>query len=95
MKSETIAIKPTLYDLHPTVTKYRFSVKCQKPGGDFGQAALNIQLNRPPQPGTCVITPKASTLTWEGTGAFNVKCSGWQDDNGIAGFTFYSNTTLI
>ncbi|XP_071105701.1 polycystin-1-like [Haliotis cracherodii] len=90
MKSETIAIKPTMYDLHPVVTKYRFSVKCQKPGGDFGQAALNIQLNRPPQPGTCVITPKASTLTWEGTGAFNVKCSGWQDDNGIAGFTFYS-----
>ncbi|XP_046550065.1 uncharacterized protein LOC124259887 isoform X2 [Haliotis rubra] len=90
MKSQTIGINPTLYDIHANVTRYRFSVKCAQPGGDEGQAALNINLNRPPQPGTCVISPQSSTLTWEGTGAFNVKCSGWHDGDGIAGFTFYS-----
>ncbi|XP_046550026.1 uncharacterized protein LOC124259854 [Haliotis rubra] len=89
MKTETIAIQPSLYKLHPDVKKYRFSCKCRQGDGDYGKASLNIDLNPPPQPGSCVLSPRNGTIGLDNNSPFNVKCSGWKDETEIVEYKFF------
>ncbi|XP_067670970.1 uncharacterized protein [Haliotis asinina] len=89
MKTDTIAILPSLYKLHPDVKKYRFSCKCRQGDGDNGKASLNIDLNPPPQPGNCELSPRNGTIGLDNNSPFNVKCSGWTDETEIVEYKFF------
>lgn len=82
-----IAIRKELFDLNPDVTQYQVSISATTSAGDSGTAFTNLILNKPPSGGTCSITPKVGTVLQ--TQKFDITCSGWTDDDGIAEYQMY------
>ncbi|XP_071129607.1 polycystin family receptor for egg jelly-like isoform X3 [Mytilus edulis] len=87
INSMNIAIRKELFSLNPDVTQYQVSISATTSAGDSGTAFTNLILNKPPSGGTCSITPKVGTVLQ--TQKFDITCSGWTDEDGIAEYQMY------
>ncbi|CAM4846598.1 unnamed protein product, partial [Rotaria magnacalcarata] len=54
-------------------------------------SALHFEINQPPKPGICSITPSNGTITTK----FTVICKDWTDQDGIKDYSFYAWTTHV
>ncbi|CAF4491135.1 unnamed protein product, partial [Rotaria magnacalcarata] len=52
-------------------------------------SALHFEINQPPKPGICSITPSNGTITTK----FTVICKDWADQDGIKDYSFYAWAT--
>ncbi|XP_059156485.1 uncharacterized protein LOC131941308 [Physella acuta] len=86
--SKQISIESSLFE---TFKAERMRAECNiTSGSTSGKVATNLQINKPPIPGSCTVSPYNRTITTEQAWTINV--TGWYDDDGIQEYQFFVHT---
>ncbi|KAH9502511.1 hypothetical protein Btru_068873 [Bulinus truncatus] len=88
-RSKQIAIESSLFE---TFNASRMRAECTITKNNMlGKVATNLQINTPPSPGNCSISPYNRTITPEQ--AWQLNLAGWSDDDGLQEYQFFIHTT--
>ncbi|CAL1538860.1 unnamed protein product, partial [Lymnaea stagnalis] len=86
--SKQISIEASLFE---TFNATRMRAECLiTQGGMTGKVATNLQINNPPIPGNCTVSPYSRTITTESV--WTLQVDGWYDEDGLQEYQFFIHT---
>lgn len=86
--TEKFTASNLLFRQNPEVKFWRFQVVYTFDKTN-SSSALNFEINQPPEPGECSISPLNGTTSTE----FSITCVDWHDNDTIKDYSFYGMLT--